>query len=121
MKCDLEMLNNAYNIWNNRFIFGDTKLLIDDQHVSIENNIEFDKDSILPESIDFHCTDILNIISKKYKQYNYNILKECIWHNNSKFNKRNLDDKIPNNLIDIWKHIKEMYYKLTHEKIFSLF
>jgi hypothetical protein len=106
MECDMNMLRNAIDIWNKRWL----------------NNDEFNKinrDNIRPisiyvkelelsnwdlSSIDYHCNPkFIEYISKKYDDIDVDELKKLIWCNSSCINLRIVH--IPYN-IKLWNKIK---------------
>ena len=55
----------------------------------IKNDLEpLSLDNWLHEAIDFHCSDIIKYIIRRYDFYTEDEVKKIIWHNLSKINKR---------------------------------
>ncbi len=79
-------------------------------------------DDIEKSSADFHCyPKIIDIIIKKFPQYDSNQIKKCIWDCNSKYNSR-YDPKYlftHPDIFEIWKVIESYVFSLQKNLIDS--
>ena len=131
-------------IWSSitRYFYGGTKydrklfldFLIFYKNKKIDENIlekdiipedysNFNKTDILLASIDFHCTNIINILIKKYKQdiSYYQLYKECIWYNRSRITKKNIIGYIePKKHIELFNKIKNDLNEISKKIIFFM-
>jgi len=83
----------------------------------------FNKTDILLASIDFHCTNIINLLLKKYQQDKsyYQLYKECIWYNRSRTTKKNIIGYLePKKHIELYNKIKKDLNEISKKIIFFM-
>lgn len=104
MKCDKLLILNVLDIYiKHEKNFN----LIDIQNICLTSKIyNFQKKYIILPSIDFHCTNILYLLLKKFglDQTYENTYKECIW-----FNRSCLNNKRDINNYEFTKKYDELY------------
>lgn len=90
MSCDMIMIDKYIYKWYERFNSNKYETNILNEPVNpIEDNLEdLLLDEWILEAVDFHCSNILSYLVKKYNFFTENELKEIIWHSLSRKNKR---------------------------------
>ena len=85
MKCDINLIERVYNYHRINGIEQCCK--IKPIEINIVNKFK-PIDDILPYSVDFHCSSIINYLMKKYNSADWNSedLKKSIWNNWSSIN-----------------------------------
>lgn len=88
MRCDLDMLNRYSHIWKRRFQEKVCYSIIEVVPICI-----YVKDLELSEwdisAIDYHCSPkLIELINKKYDEFDENEIKKVIWYHSSAINKR---------------------------------
>jgi hypothetical protein len=97
-KFDMDLINKYILKWYNRFCQNIDNCYKNDLLYAkinfINDNIsELPLDKWMLSAIDFHCSDLINYIKKKYNYYSEEELKKIIWYNlsckNKRFNQKN--------------------------------
>lgn len=123
MTCDQNMLLSSSKTWSSRYTSHSPtiKYLKINCHIPINKFEQLQKTDIQPESLDFHCTNIVERI-KKYIEMDSKKIERLIWYNQSSINNRVdvITNKIINNDDDKdWNSIKLIFQmeskNLIHE------
>ena len=126
MICDNNMLISSSKAWLYRYEGDDPRIeyLKINCHLPIkkEEYKQLQREDIQPESLDFHCTNIVERI-KKYIEMDSKKIEKLIWHNQSSVNTR--IDVLTNQITSIvdsnrdWNSIRLIFQmeakNLTHE------
>jgi len=111
MKYDLDMLNRYSNIWYRQFQNKESELLSNSRNVSYSECTPiciYVKELELSEwdisAIDYHCAPkLIELINKKYDEFDENEIKKVIWYHSSAINKRKTPEEYNSKL---WLKIK---------------
>lgn len=114
MKCDLIMLENYANMWNE--LNSENKYLskMNIRPILLESIGTLELNEWIIEAIDFHCApQILTYIKEEYDEYDEEYIKKLIWHYSSKINVRR-ENKVEDISINDWNKIKKYVYRVQH-------
>lgn len=104
MKGDLLMLNYFTDLWYNRFI--SCYKIINVKNDNSLNKRLLRKSDLILESIDFHCSNIINFIKNKYSHIEENKIKKSLWVFRSSYNiRKNNSKEKEDKLKIIWNEI----------------
>ncbi|VVU94893.1 hypothetical protein CPAV1605_618 [seawater metagenome] len=121
MKCDMRLILDTIKAYNIKVV---SEIKIEPIKITSQISSFSSKHIILP-SVDFHCTNILTLLLKKYQLDNsyFKVYRECIW-----FNRSSISDKIDLNgktkyinHIDLYKCIKRDLDTLSTQIINNTF
>jgi hypothetical protein len=106
MKCDLDMLNRYSDIWKLRFESKEIKNYY--SKIEVSPICIYIKELELSEwdisAIDYHCSPkLIELINKKYDEFDENEIKKVIWYHSSSTNKRKSSEEYNSKL---WLKIK---------------
>jgi hypothetical protein len=125
MKCDMRMIEYfSSKIYNKIYLKFDNDYwkTIDKKYyynpIYIRNVKHYD---IINASVDFHCTNIIDDIKKKFPYLKISDIRSAIW-----FNRSSLNYKLPiyikkNKYYSIWQIIEKYTDKISYDKINKLF
>ncbi len=117
MNGDLKLIINCLSTYKTKEIKKYTIELI-----RISKAKDFSKKNILLESVDFHCTNILQNLMKKLgvDDTQEQLYKKCIWSNRSSITNKNGDNNLKEH-IDLYRCIKRYLDDMSQEIINNKF